>query len=122
MLRACADHVSTPRIRRALEAAEAACRVPDPWAAAGVTGNGIAADEAVAATLCAALPRLADPVAAVTFAVRMGGDTDTVAAMAGSVAGAYAGASALPGHLLGRLEQAERIAETGRRLARRTAG
>lgn len=30
------------------------------------------------------------------FAVRMGGDTDTIAAMAGALAGAVCGASALP--------------------------
>jgi poly(ADP-ribose) glycohydrolase ARH3 len=119
VLRACASQVSTEQFQDALVAVEHAVRLPDPRRASEVTGNGIAADEAVAAALCAALPRLEDPVAAVAFAVQMGGDTDTIAAMAGSMAGAFAGAARLPHELLDRLEERRHIAEVGRRLAER---
>jgi poly(ADP-ribose) glycohydrolase ARH3 len=37
-------------------------------------------------------------------AILLGGDTDTIAAMAGAISGAYLGAAAIPGQLLERLE------------------
>jgi poly(ADP-ribose) glycohydrolase ARH3 len=37
-------------------------------------------------------------------AILLGGDTDTIAAMAGAVSGAYLGASAIPADLLASLE------------------
>jgi ADP-ribosylglycohydrolase len=40
---------------------------------------------------------------AVCLAIRVGGDTDTLAAMTGAIAGARHGASALPGHLTAQL-------------------
>lgn len=45
---------------------------------------------------------------AVTLAVRLGGDTDTVAAIAGAVAGAYHGRQAIPARWLDRLENEAR--------------
>ncbi|MGY1836358.1 ADP-ribosylglycohydrolase family protein [Blastococcus sp. SYSU DS0510] len=122
VLEFCSRHLPTPEFQRVLAAVAAAARSTDPEEAARATGNGITAHEAVGAALCAALPRLPDPVAAITFAVRMGGDTDTIAAMAGSVAGAYAGARAIPEHLLGRLEGRGRIGDVARRLAARGGG
>jgi poly(ADP-ribose) glycohydrolase ARH3 len=44
----------------------------------------------------------------VVFAVRLGGDTDTVAAMAGAIAGARTGASSIPDRWLDALEDGER--------------
>lgn len=41
---------------------------------------------------------------AVTYAVKIGGDTDTIAAMCGAVSGAYLGASALPSEWLSAVE------------------
>ena len=40
-------------------------------------------------------------------AILLGGDTDTIAAMAGAVSGAYLGAAAIPTPLLHRLEDEE---------------
>ncbi|MGY2004984.1 ADP-ribosylglycohydrolase family protein [Blastococcus sp. SYSU DS1024] len=117
VLAACRRHLSTAQLERAVAAVASAARSALPEEAAATTGNGITAHEAVGAALCAALPRLEDPVAAVVFAVRMGGDTDTVAAMAGSIAGAFAGARAIPEHLLARLEDRERIESVAHRLA-----
>ena len=66
---------------------------------------GASADacEAVAAALYSALAHDCFE-AAVSFAVRLGGDTDTVAAMAGAVAGARDGRGAIPARWLGELE------------------
>jgi ADP-ribosylglycohydrolase len=50
----------------------------------------------------------------------MAGDTDTIAAIAGSIVGAWAGARALPEGLLARLEDRERIEEVATRLAAST--
>jgi poly(ADP-ribose) glycohydrolase ARH3 len=118
VLEACSRQLSTPELERALAAVPAAARSTEPEEAADRTGNGITAHEAVGAALCAALPRLRDPEAAVAFAVQMGGDTDTIAAMAGSIAGAFAGAGAMQERLLGRLEGREWIQDVAQRLAR----
>jgi poly(ADP-ribose) glycohydrolase ARH3 len=40
----------------------------------------------------------------IASAVSLGGDVDTVAAMAGAISGAHLGVASLPAHLLGRLE------------------
>jgi poly(ADP-ribose) glycohydrolase ARH3 len=55
---------------------------------------------------------------AVSFAVRCGGDTDTLGAMAGALAGAAHGASAIPARWLDALEDGDR----GRRHVERLAG
>lgn len=63
---------------------------------------------------------------AITFAVRCGGDTDTIGAMAGAIAAARTGASAIPSRWLSALEEgpkgrshveslADRLVETGDR-------
>jgi poly(ADP-ribose) glycohydrolase ARH3 len=41
---------------------------------------------------------------AIARAIAVGDDTDTVAAMAGAISGAYLGADAVPAHLLAMLE------------------
>ena len=92
----------------------------DPAAVAEVTGTGIAAVEAAPAALAAFLHHPQDPVAVITFAVAMGGDTDTVATMAGCLSGALTGQAALPESLLTRLEQARRIGRIADALAART--
>jgi ADP-ribosyl-[dinitrogen reductase] hydrolase len=43
----------------------------------------------------------------VTLAIRCGGDTDTVGAMAGAIAGARFGAGAIPGRWLDALEEGD---------------
>jgi poly(ADP-ribose) glycohydrolase ARH3 len=50
----------------------------------------------VPAALWAVLSSPEDPEAAIVRAVNLGGDTDTIGAMAGAVAGAYHGAESLP--------------------------
>lgn len=77
--------------------------------AAARLGNGIAAVEAVPAALWAFLRHPGSFPEAVRAAVLMGGDTDTIAAMAGALSGSFLGAHAIPEQWLGRLEAAERI-------------
>ena len=47
------------------------------------------------------------------FVVNLGGDTDTIGAMAGGIFGAFRGKGALPSDLLDRLEMREKIEELG---------
>jgi poly(ADP-ribose) glycohydrolase ARH3 len=68
---------------------------PQPAAVTAALGNGAAANESVPAAIyaAAAYARFED---AVSFAVRCGGDADTIGAMAGAIAGARGGASSIP--------------------------
>jgi poly(ADP-ribose) glycohydrolase ARH3 len=70
----------------------------------GTLGNRLEAHRSVP-TAIACFARHPDSYAeAICHAISLGGDTDTLAAMAGALSGAYLGASALPQHLLDRLE------------------
>jgi poly(ADP-ribose) glycohydrolase ARH3 len=88
-----------------------------PRDAARALGAGVAADESVPAALHAFLASPRDVVAVLTYAVCMGGDTDTIAAMAGGLAGADVGLARVPARLRARLEAAERLAVLGSALA-----
>jgi poly(ADP-ribose) glycohydrolase ARH3 len=72
-------------------------------------GTGIAAAEAVPAALHAALTHLTSFADAVVYAVTLGGDTDTVAAMTGALVGAFVGHGDIPAAWLARLEQHEQL-------------
>ena len=61
-----------------------------------LVGTGVATQEAVPAAFAIASLAPADPWRACRLAARLGGDSDTVAAMAGAVVGACCGLSALP--------------------------
>jgi ADP-ribosylglycohydrolase len=70
-------------------------------AALGVGGRAV---ESVPAALWAFLAHPDDPEEAIVTAVGMGGDTDTIGAMAGALVGARCGASALPSRWIEVLE------------------
>lgn len=76
----------------------------DPEAAVRVLGVGGRASASVPAALWAFLRYRSDPERAVVEAVGLGGDTDTIGAMAGALTGAYHGASAFPERWLAALE------------------
>jgi poly(ADP-ribose) glycohydrolase ARH3 len=78
---------------------EAAARV----ALTSAYARDVSAAEAVPPALGAFLAA-EDPEQAVVLAVSLGGDTDTIGAMAGALAGAYWGLEALPGPWLAALE------------------
>jgi ADP-ribosylglycohydrolase len=62
----------------------------------GLVGTGVATQESVPAAFALAAHSPADPWRAGLLAARLGGDSDTVAAMAVAMVGACCGASALP--------------------------
>lgn len=102
-------HLHTTEMRAAAETAIDLADTADPVTVAGALGNGIAAIEAVPAAIAAFLGAPDDAAAVLVRAVTIGGDTDTIAAMAGALAGARVGAAALPDRLLDRLEAREEL-------------
>lgn len=102
-------------------------RVPEvlgatPRQAAHTLGNGIAAVDSVPAAIAAFLHAPDDPAATIEFAIAMGGDTDTIAAMAGAIAGARAGAGTLPSQWRTQVEGAARVTAVADRLAELARG
>ncbi len=96
LLRRCQSDDYRERLSRA-----AAAQAPEDLAR---LGNGIKAPESVptAIALFASAPDSYPEV--IGRAILLGGDTDTIAAMAGALSGAYLGADAIPAGLLRRLE------------------
>lgn len=112
-----------------LEAAAAACSLPPyperfalarrwlrdghapaPREVARLLGNGVAAADSAVTAVHVATRFLRAPFDEMhAFVVAMGGDVDTIAAMAGGIRGAANGEAALPADALARLEQRERI-------------
>ena len=63
------------------------------------------------ATLAAALLAGDSMKETMRFAIAIGGDTDTIASMAGAVTGAHLGAEAIPEAWLAQLEARDRLVE-----------
>lgn len=100
----------------ALEAIVAAGGQP-PWAKSR-KGFGIppTVEATVLASLYAFLKCPDDYPAAVECAIRMGGDVDTTAAIAGAISGAHNGVDAIPGHLVAGVKDSAAIRDLGARL------
>jgi poly(ADP-ribose) glycohydrolase ARH3 len=81
----------------------------DPEEIAGKLGSGVLAAESVPAAICAFLSHPGSFPDAVTLAVRLGGDTDTTAAMTGSISGALLGERAIPAAWIARAEAANHV-------------
>jgi ADP-ribosylglycohydrolase len=75
----------------------------------GVVGTSVAAQESVVAAFALAENLGDDPVAALTLAAEIGGDTDTVAAVCGAILGAHHGISGLPAHLVDKVRAVNRL-------------
>lgn len=97
----------------------------DPWDALGEIGTGVFVLEAVPAALyCFArsLAGFSTPLpstgleAAVVLAANAGGDTDSVAAMAGSLSGALNGVGRIPPRFRDNVESAEHLRKVALRL------
>jgi ADP-ribosylglycohydrolase len=90
--------------------------------AIGSVGNGIRASEAVAAALWAFVRHGTMPEKCVILAVGLGGDTDTIAAMAGALVGALHGTAWIPSRWYEMMENGrhgrDEIVDVGRRLAK----
>jgi poly(ADP-ribose) glycohydrolase ARH3 len=107
-LAAAREAAGTPELRLALDVA--ATSLAEKWSpldAAAVFGTESSALRSLPAALYASA-RAESFEEACTFAVRMGGDTDTIGAMAGAVAGARFGGAAIPRRWLGPLEDGVR--------------
>jgi poly(ADP-ribose) glycohydrolase ARH3 len=110
---------ATPELWRGL--ATVASVLPDrppPTTVARLVGNGSGGAESVPSAVYAAVahPSFEDAVA---FAVRCGGDADTIAAMTGAIAGARDGGTAIPARWLDALEDGEKGRSHVERLAER---
>ncbi len=81
-------------------------------------GNGIAAVQSCVTAVYIALRFRDAPFnELLEFTIKLGGDVDTIAAMAGAIWGAALGVEALPGEKLEKLEQCERLMGLARSLA-----
>ena len=89
-----------------------------PGVVAREVGTGVAASESVPAAVAAFAARPDSFAETVRFAVSLGGDTDTIASMAGAVAGAYHGATGVPRAWIRRVEGVARMMELGTLLHR----
>jgi poly(ADP-ribose) glycohydrolase ARH3 len=90
---------------------------PDLLTAAETLVCNIEAHLSVPAALYAFLAHWDSFPEAVQFAVRLGGDTDTIGAMCGAIAGAFHGASAIPPNWLDALENGAKGRDYARQLA-----
>jgi ADP-ribosylglycohydrolase len=87
----------------------------DPADALSAIGNSPAVFETVPAAFYCFIRF--DPEEALIRAANVGGDTDSIASMAGALAGAFYGTSWLPERWLSCLEGRERLSQTAERLA-----
>ena len=81
----------------------------DKFEILGKIGTGKFVLESIPAALYCFLCTPANFESTVTTAVNAGGDTDSIAAMAGALSGAFNGSSGIPGRFLRELEHRERL-------------
>ncbi len=105
--RAAGDPVLEQRMAAAVELV--AADQTGPQEVADRLGAGLAVQESVPAAICAFARQPDSFASVVTFAVRLGSDTDTVASMAGAIAGALLGEGAIPRAWLERVPDLERV-------------
>ncbi|MGE5401308.1 MAG: ADP-ribosylglycohydrolase family protein [Ignavibacteriales bacterium] len=72
-------------------------------------GAGVAMSECIPTALALVVYYEGDPIRTIEAAVNMGGDCDTVAAIAGSMAGAYSGINAFPEEIGEKIEEVNSI-------------
>lgn len=84
-------------------------------------GNGIAAQDSVITSIACFMIWPDSYEHVVANAILLGGDTDTVAAMAGAISGAHLGAGAIPKHFLDALENGHKGKSYIERLAEQLA-
>ncbi|MBI3270383.1 MAG: ADP-ribosylglycohydrolase family protein [Planctomycetes bacterium] len=89
---------------------------PDLRAVSRGLGTAVTAHESAVTAVYAFCRHRTDFMELVKFVVALGGDTDTIGAMAGGIFGARNGVAALPADLLARLEARERIESVARAL------
>jgi len=85
-------------------------------------GHGIEAFNSVPTAIFAFLAHARDFVSAIIYAISLGGDTDTIASMAGAISGAYLGIEAIPQEWLEQLENRDYILNLADRLWQAASG
>jgi len=117
-LAAVAAQVRTPEFRSALAQVQALTRrCATPSQVAEAVGNGVNAVQSVPAALAAFLASPEWPREVVRFAICVGGDTDTIAAMAAAICGARRGEKDLPVLWGLRVEASRRLSRVASALA-----
>ena len=105
----------------ALERLESVLAWPDEETAlreiGPLRGGGWIAEEAVAMALYCVLRRPTDFAASLRLAANIGGDSDSVAALAGGIQGARLGTAGIPADWVARLENHEYLTDLADRLA-----
>ncbi len=87
-----------------LQTMEDLCVEPDKTRVVTELGNGIEAFNSVPAAIFSFLLHPNSFEEAVVYAISLGGDTDTIGAMAGAISGAYLGMDSIPAEWLAKLE------------------
>jgi poly(ADP-ribose) glycohydrolase ARH3 len=82
-----------------------------------VLGHGIEAPRSVATAIYCFLGHPKSYEETVTYAISLGGDTDTIAAMAGAISGTYLGVEAIPSIWRAKLENRDYIEAVAEELA-----
>ncbi|PKL89472.1 MAG: ADP-ribosylglycohydrolase [Ignavibacteriae bacterium HGW-Ignavibacteriae-2] len=72
-------------------------------------GAGVVMSEATPTALALFVYYKGDPMKTIMGAANMGGDCDTIGAIAGSIAGAYAGSDAFPQEIIDKLEEVNKL-------------
>lgn len=102
--------------RRLLKVEELLGGAPDVYQVIKALGNTVEVQNSVPTAIYCFLRSPGDFEETVTFAVGLGGDADTVAAMAGAISGALNGEGAIPRRWIDGLEHGDRIAGLADRL------
>jgi poly(ADP-ribose) glycohydrolase ARH3 len=112
---------TTPELKwRLTKATRLLDAAPRPTEAAAALGNSSTGHESVPVAIYSATAH-GSVEAAITFAVRCGGDTDTIGAMTGAIAAARAGVGAIPSRWTDALEEGPKGRRHVERLADRLA-
>ncbi len=82
----------------------------------GFLGSGLPAQRSVGTAIACFVTSPDDYAGVILKAITLGDDTDTVAAMAGAISGAYLGIDAIPARWIEKLEGAAEIRDVARRL------
>ncbi len=115
LLEAAREEVLRRRLRKVEELLG---RAPDVYEVIKALGNSVEVQNSVPTAIYCFLRSPRDYEETVSFAVSLGGDADTVAAMAGAASGALNGEAAIPRRWVDGLEHSERITELADRLCR----
>ncbi len=103
------DQAAVEAYLERLEAVELMLDESDaPEEVARALGTAPTCPRSVPTAIYCALVRPSSPASAISYAISLGGDSDTIGAMAGAITGALHGASALPEAWLGSLEGGRR--------------